>query len=138
MFFSHVPIQQTHIDLHSTPQKLSKIETLRLARNYIIAMSQTLREGKPMDIGRFVAVLSQELSQTTANLLAGTLMGPSTLYKRPGYENNINFSNEEQCLENPYTYWYNNSSCRFTENYSYNRYFDEVRYWESDLTNRFW
>lgn len=72
-----MPIVQTHSDLHSSPQKLSKIETLRLARNYILAMSQTLQEGKPMDLMRFIKILSRELSQTTANLLNGTLMGPA-------------------------------------------------------------
>lgn len=71
-----MPILQTNSDLHSSNQKLSKIETLRLARNYILAMSQTLQEGKPMDIMRFIKILSRELSQTTANLLNGTLMGP--------------------------------------------------------------
>lgn len=71
-----MPILQTNSDLQSSNQKLSKIETLRLARNYILAMSQTLQEGKPMDIMRFIKILSRELSQTTANLLNGTLMGP--------------------------------------------------------------
>ncbi|XP_019880140.2 neurogenic differentiation factor 1-like [Aethina tumida] len=70
---SRMPIQLTHSDINSAPQKLSKIETLRLARNYIIAMSQTLQEGKPMDLNRFIKILSRELSQTTANLLSGTL-----------------------------------------------------------------
>lgn len=70
-----MPIQQTTTDMHSAPQKLSKIETLRLARNYIIAMSQTLQEGRPMSLPRFIRILSRELSQTTANLLMGTLMG---------------------------------------------------------------
>lgn len=70
-----MPIQQTHVDLHSAPQKLSKIETLRLARNYIVAMSQTLQEGRPMDITRFIKILSRELSQTTANLLSAAILG---------------------------------------------------------------
>ncbi|XP_076263496.1 uncharacterized protein LOC143198252 [Rhynchophorus ferrugineus] len=72
---SCMPIQVTHLDVNSTPQKLSKIETLRLARNYISAMSQTLQEGRPMDMVRFVQILSRELSQTTANLLSGALTG---------------------------------------------------------------
>lgn len=103
-------------------------------------MSQTLREGKPMDMGRFVGLLSRELSQTTANLLAGTMIGTNSIYdKRYIYENNNYINNEEQYLENPYTYWYNNNtSCRFNENYSYNRYFDDVRYWDNDIYNRFW
>lgn len=70
-----MPIVQAQSDLHSSPQKLSKIETLRLARNYILAMAQTLEEGKPMELIRFVKILSRELSQTTANLLNGTLTG---------------------------------------------------------------
>lgn len=68
-----MPILQNGTDTHSSTQKLSKIETLRLARNYIVAMSQTLQEGKPMDLVRFIKILSRELSQTTANLLNGTL-----------------------------------------------------------------
>lgn len=71
-----MPIVQTQSDLHSSNQKLSKIETLRLARNYILAMSQTLQEGKPMDLIRFIRILTSELSQTTANLLSGTLLEP--------------------------------------------------------------
>ncbi|KAJ8925158.1 hypothetical protein NQ315_001343 [Exocentrus adspersus] len=70
---SRMPIQLTHSDLNSSPQKLSKIETLRLARNYILALTQTLQEGRPMDMGRFIKILSRELSQTTANLLSGSL-----------------------------------------------------------------
>ncbi|RZC38857.1 neurogenic differentiation factor 1-like, partial [Asbolus verrucosus] len=82
---NRMPIQQTHSDLSSVPQKLSKIETLRLARNYILAMSQTLQEGRPMEITRFIKILSRDLSQTTANLLTGTLMGSGSshlTYKR--------------------------------------------------------
>ncbi|CAH2000365.1 unnamed protein product [Acanthoscelides obtectus] len=71
---SCMPIQQIHTDANSTPQKLSKIETLRLARNYIAAMTQTLQEGRPMEMGRYVKILSNELSQTTANLLQGALL----------------------------------------------------------------
>lgn len=138
--FSHVPIQQTHVDLHSAPQKLSKIETLRLARNYIIAMTQTLKEGRSMDLSRFITILSRELSQTTANLLAGTLMGTNNLCKRHySVENNCNSNNEEVRAENNYPYWYNhNTSCRFNENYyQCNRYFEDVRYWETE-NNKYW
>lgn len=78
-----MPILQNGVgnaDVHnSSTQKLSKIETLRLARNYIVAMSQTLQEGKPMDLVRFIKILSRELSQTTANLLNGSLVGPATV-----------------------------------------------------------
>lgn len=73
--FSHIPIQQTRTDVHSAPQKLSKIETLRLARNYIVAMTQTLKEGKPMETSRFLKILCKDLSQTTANLLTSSVTG---------------------------------------------------------------
>lgn len=75
-----MPIQLTHSDLNSTPQKLSKIETLRLARNYIIAMSQTLQEDKPMEMTRFIKILSKELSQTTENLLSGAFLNNTSNY----------------------------------------------------------
>lgn len=91
-----MPIQQTTTDMHSAPQKLSKIETLRLAKNYILAMSQTLSEGKPMALSRFIRILSKELSQTTANLLTGTLMGlgsgMSMDYQKIYYGNHTNGS----------------------------------------------
>lgn len=68
--FRCVPIQHTTSDLHSAPQKLSKIETLRLARNYIGALSQILTEGQSMEPSRFLCSLTKGLSQTTSNLLA--------------------------------------------------------------------
>lgn len=63
-------MQQTTPELHAAPQKLSKIETLRLARNYISALTQTLSEGQPMDLERFLQNLTRGLSQATSNLLA--------------------------------------------------------------------
>lgn len=90
-----MPITQTHVDLHSAPQKLSKIETLRLARNYIIAMTQTLQEGRPMDLTRFVKILSRDLSQTTANLLNGVLLNQANV--TPSYSN-IFLNNTENCF----------------------------------------
>ncbi|KAK9739747.1 Helix-loop-helix DNA-binding domain [Popillia japonica] len=108
---SRMPITQTHIDLHSAPQKLSKIETLRLARNYIVAMTQTLQEGKPMDIvrfvkilskdlsqttARFVKILSKDLSQTTANLLNGVILNQS---QNIAVYNNFFLNNPESCFD---------------------------------------
>lgn len=112
-----MPITQTHVDLHSAPQKLSKIETLRLARNYILAMTQTLQEGKPMDIIRFVKILNKDLSQTTANLLNGVILNQSQ--NVPLVYNNFFFNNPEnycdytnQGLNN------NNGSICSNQNYS--------------------
>ncbi|CAG9862295.1 unnamed protein product [Phyllotreta striolata] len=71
---SHMPIHLIHSDNTSAPQKLSKIETLRLARNYIAALTQTLQEERPMEMMRFIGILSSEVSQTTANLLTSTFL----------------------------------------------------------------
>lgn len=81
-----MPIKLTQVDVSSTPQKLSKIETLRLARNYISAMSQTLREGRSMDVSRFAKILCADLSQTTANLLTTAMLG----YTKDTMETNLN------------------------------------------------
>lgn len=62
---------------YSKTQKLSKIETLRLARNYIWALSQAL-EGGPAGGRGFLETLCKGLSQPTSNLVAGWLqLGPT-------------------------------------------------------------
>ncbi|XP_057652172.1 neurogenic differentiation factor 1-like isoform X3 [Diorhabda carinulata] len=81
---SHVPIYLTHSDSNSVPQKLSKIETLRLARNYILALTQTLQEERPMEMSRFINILSSELSQTTSNLLTSSFLSRNG-YRLPHY-----------------------------------------------------
>ncbi|KAK5642863.1 hypothetical protein RI129_009030 [Pyrocoelia pectoralis] len=96
----HIPIQQTTTDIHSTSQKLSKIETLRLARNYICAMSLTLEEGKPMSLQRFAKMLSKELSQTTANLLSAAIMGYSA--RNEMYYTNLCFDASNEGYYKPY------------------------------------
>uniref|UniRef100_A0A3Q3X4Y4 Neurogenic differentiation factor domain-containing protein n=1 Tax=Mola mola TaxID=94237 RepID=A0A3Q3X4Y4_MOLML len=59
--------------------KLSKIETLRLAKNYIWALSEILRSGKAPDLMSFVQALCKGLSQPTTNLVAGCLqLNPRT------------------------------------------------------------
>lgn len=45
------------VPCYSKTQKLSKIETLRLAKNYIWALSEILRSGKAPDLMSFVQVL---------------------------------------------------------------------------------
>lgn len=59
----------------SKTQKLSKIETLRLARNYICALSEALEGGAPTSSRAFVETLCRGLSQPTSNLVAGCLQG---------------------------------------------------------------
>uniref|UniRef100_A0A8C6SZQ7 Neuronal differentiation 4 n=1 Tax=Neogobius melanostomus TaxID=47308 RepID=A0A8C6SZQ7_9GOBI len=61
-------------------QKLSKIETLRLARNYIWALSEVLESGQSPESHGFVEMLCKGLSQPTSNLVAGCLqLGPSPM-----------------------------------------------------------
>lgn len=65
---------------YSKTQKLSKIETLRLARNYIWALSEVLESGQSPESHGFVEMLCKGLSQPTSNLVAGCLqLGPSTM-----------------------------------------------------------
>nr|XP_057938185.1 neurogenic differentiation factor 1 [Doryrhamphus excisus] len=67
------------VPCYSKTQKLSKIETLRLAKNYIWALSEILRSGKAPDLMTFVQALCKGLSQPTTNLVAGCLqLNPRT------------------------------------------------------------
>ncbi|MCI4390952.1 hypothetical protein PGIGA_G00128800 [Pangasianodon gigas] len=61
------------VPCYSSAQKLSKIETLRLAKNYIRALSETLSAGTQPDIVAFARTLCKGLSQPTTNLVAGCL-----------------------------------------------------------------
>ncbi|NWH84499.1 NDF4 factor, partial [Aegithalos caudatus] len=66
---------------YSKTQKLSKIETLRLARNYIWALSEVLETGQTPEGKSFVEMLCKGLSQPTSNLVAGCLqLGPQPLF----------------------------------------------------------
>ncbi|NWW79466.1 NDF4 factor, partial [Climacteris rufus] len=66
---------------YSKTQKLSKIETLRLARNYIWALSEVLETGQTPEGKGFVEMLCKGLSQPTSNLVAGCLqLGPQPLF----------------------------------------------------------
>uniref|UniRef100_A0A182TY82 BHLH domain-containing protein n=1 Tax=Anopheles melas TaxID=34690 RepID=A0A182TY82_9DIPT len=51
------------------PQKLSKIDTLRLAQNYIAVLLEVLHSGRGMKYDRLLATLGRRLSQNTTNLL---------------------------------------------------------------------
>ncbi|KAM4795123.1 neurogenic differentiation factor 4 [Rhinophrynus dorsalis] len=66
---------------YSKTQKLSKIETLRLARNYIWALSEVLERDQTADGKGFLEMLCKGLSQPTSNLVAGCLqLGPQTMF----------------------------------------------------------
>ncbi|XP_049292517.1 class A basic helix-loop-helix protein 15-like [Anopheles funestus] len=53
----------------TTPQKLSKIDTLRLAQNYILVLLEVLHTGRGFKYERLMSTLAARLSQNTANLL---------------------------------------------------------------------
>ncbi|XP_077155897.1 neurogenic differentiation factor 4 [Ranitomeya variabilis] len=66
---------------YSKTQKLSKIETLRLARNYIWALSEVLERGQTAEGKGFLEMLCKGLSQPTSNLVAGCLqLGPQPMF----------------------------------------------------------
>ncbi|XP_055686978.1 neurogenic differentiation factor 6-A-like [Lutzomyia longipalpis] len=54
-------------------QKLSKIETLRLAYNYISALGQSLSWGRKLHFEELIFILARGLSQSTVNLLRARL-----------------------------------------------------------------
>ncbi|XP_041725692.1 neurogenic differentiation factor 1-like [Coregonus clupeaformis] len=67
------------VPCYSNTQKLSKIETLRLAKNYIWALSEILQSDESPDVMLFVQALCQGLSQPTTNLVVGCLqLNPRT------------------------------------------------------------
>ncbi|GAU99730.1 hypothetical protein RvY_10686 [Ramazzottius varieornatus] len=54
-------------------QRLSKIDILRFARNYIKTLSEILQTGQTPDILDYARALTKDLSQGTINLIAGHL-----------------------------------------------------------------
>uniref|UniRef100_A0A2C9K664 BHLH domain-containing protein n=1 Tax=Biomphalaria glabrata TaxID=6526 RepID=A0A2C9K664_BIOGL len=92
---------RNHVPCHSKTQKLSKIETLRLARNYIHVLAEILKSGIRPDSVTFAKALSRGLSQNTMNMVAACLqLNPRTLlpestYSKPFqfmYDNSMDFS----------------------------------------------
>ncbi|KJH44546.1 Helix-loop-helix DNA-binding domain protein [Dictyocaulus viviparus] len=78
----YVPITMQH-------QKLSKIETLRLARNYIVALQQMLQTGRQPTPLEYAHQLSVGLNQTTINLLANLLQVQPRLLLGPSSESSM-------------------------------------------------
>ncbi|KAF7260011.1 hypothetical protein EG68_02688 [Paragonimus skrjabini miyazakii] len=62
-----------HIPTFSATQRLSKIETLRLAKNYIRSLSDILTQSEPPSALELACTLTDGLSQNTSNLVATTL-----------------------------------------------------------------
>ena len=66
-------------------QKLSKIETLRLAKNYIEALTQMISTDQIPDNAHFARLLCKDLSPNTMNLVAATLsLNPRLLKPEEG------------------------------------------------------
>ncbi|KAI6233776.1 Neurogenic differentiation factor 1 [Aphelenchoides fujianensis] len=63
-------VLRQRVPLAGPHQKLSKIETLRLACNYIAALDRVLHTGHPPGDLEFARLLSAGMSQPTANLIA--------------------------------------------------------------------
>uniref|UniRef100_A0A914UM36 BHLH domain-containing protein n=1 Tax=Plectus sambesii TaxID=2011161 RepID=A0A914UM36_9BILA len=61
------------VPLSTHHQKLSKIETLRLARNYITALDRILQTGHNPSSFEYAQILCRGMSQTTTNLIASYL-----------------------------------------------------------------
>jgi len=64
---------RAHVPCFARSQKLSKIETLRLARNYIAALADILERGARPDSLSFARALARGLSQSTSNMVASSL-----------------------------------------------------------------
>lgn len=88
---SYVPVSQclmgtSHSPAHSknfhVVQKLSKIETLRLAKNYIAALSLSLADNRTMPANEFLRLLCHDLSQTTIHALRTNIRVDSQLQKK--------------------------------------------------------
>ncbi|TGZ65319.1 hypothetical protein CRM22_005936 [Opisthorchis felineus] len=62
-----------HVPTFSATQRLSKIETLRLAKNYIRALSELLQRSEPPSPLELAFTLTEGLSQNTSNLIATKL-----------------------------------------------------------------
>ncbi|XP_070566789.1 neurogenic differentiation factor 1-like [Ptychodera flava] len=81
------------VPCYSKTQKLSKIETLRLAKNYIAALSSILESDTVPDTVSFAQTLSKGLSQPTTNLVAGCMqLNPRTLLPESTTCKQFNFS----------------------------------------------
>lgn len=73
-----------HVPCQSKTQKLSKIETLRLARNYIGALAEILKTGTKPDTISFARLLTKGLSQNTVNLVSSCFqLYPGCLTESP-------------------------------------------------------
>ncbi|KAH8856683.1 Neurogenic differentiation factor 1 [Schistosoma japonicum] len=91
-----------HVPTFSTTQRLSKIETLRLAKNYIKTLSELLLANKTPTPLEMALHLTDGLSQNTSNLIANTLqVNPRVLIQvqRQQHQQQIHESNHHTTLD---------------------------------------
>ncbi|CAF0733721.1 unnamed protein product [Adineta ricciae] len=81
------------IPCFSLSQKLSKIETLRLAKNYIEALGEMIQNDRIPDNTHFAQLLCKGLSPNTMNLVAATLcLNPRILQQQQQQQQGHSFS----------------------------------------------
>ncbi|CAL9699583.1 unnamed protein product [Knipowitschia caucasica] len=92
------------VPCYSKTQKLSKIETLRLAKNYILALGEILRNGKRPDVVTYVQMLCKGLSQPTTNLVAGCMQLNTRNYLTEQCPDGARFHMASSPFSVPYSY----------------------------------
>lgn len=91
------------IPCFSLSQKLSKIETLPLAKNYIEALSEMVQSDRVPDNTHFAQLLCKGLSPNTMNLVAATLcLNPRILQQQQQQANDSFNSNSIMTMDESY------------------------------------
>ncbi|CAF1363817.1 unnamed protein product [Rotaria sordida] len=90
------------IPCFSLSQKLSKIETLRLAKNYIEALTQMISNNQILDNIQFAELLCQGLSSNTINLVAATLSLNPRILQQDTNNNHTTYSTNMMTLDDTY------------------------------------
>ncbi len=91
------------IPCFSLSQKLSKIETLRLAKNYIEALSEMIQTNHIPDNTHFAQLLCKGLSPNTMNLVAATLcLNPRILQQQQQQQHGNSYSTNLVSIDESY------------------------------------
>ncbi|CAF1043986.1 unnamed protein product [Rotaria sp. Silwood1] len=91
------------IPCFSLSQKLSKIETLRLAKNYIEALSEMIQNDHIPDNTHFAQLLCKGLSPNTMNLVAATLcLNPRILQQQQQQQHGNSYTTNMITMDETY------------------------------------